>query len=99
MNHLKRFQQGDQVQYSGGKYKDLHGALGEVVAHVAGSDCLAVVSFGKEAYILDENRCLVPFQAKAKSLLGEEQKPSGPEVQKRRPGGGGKRRNDQDASE
>jgi len=98
MNHLKRFQQGDQVQYSGSKFKELQGALGEVVSHVSGSDSLAVVSFGKEAYVLDENRCLVPFQAKAKSLLSEEQKPSGPEVQKRRPGGG-KRRNDQDASE
>jgi hypothetical protein len=101
MNHFRRFQQDDMVTYTGSKFaKELHGALGIVVAHVQGSDNGIVVAFGKDAYILDETKHLTRFQGKLKTE-GSQHEPKGPAVEKRKGvGGGGKRRVvDQDASE
>lgn len=98
MNHFRRFQQGDMVSYTGSKFaKELNGALGIVDAHVQGSENGIIVSFGKDAYILDETRHLTRFQGKVKT---EGHEPKGPAVEKRKGVGGGKRRVvDQDASE
>jgi hypothetical protein len=89
------------VTYTGNKFaKDLQGSLGIVHAFVGGTDNGVVVTFGSDAYILDETRHLAPFQGKLRTERGDEKKPAGPDVQKRRGVGAGKRRVvDQDSSE
>lgn len=91
MNHFRRFQQGDMVTYTGTKFaKDLQGSLGIVHAFVEGTETGVVVVFGSDAFILDETRHICPFQGEVSIRGGETQKPTGPEVQKRK--GVGKRR-------
>jgi hypothetical protein len=80
------------VSYTGSKFaKELNGALGIVDAHVQGSDNGIIVSFGKDAYILDETKHLTRFQGKVRTEGADERK--GPAVEKRKGvGAGGKRR-------
>jgi hypothetical protein len=84
-----RFQQGDKVTYMGKKFaSDLQGKLGEVVGRLANCSNGVVVDFGGDAYVLDENKHVGPFQGHLKSDHSgdkEDKRRSGPEVKKRRP--------------
>jgi hypothetical protein len=79
-----RFQQGDSVQYNGGKesLKSLSNKEGLVCGRVGGSDHDVVVSFGDDAYIMNELSDLVRFVKKEKPEHVTESK--GPEVVKRK---------------
>lgn len=106
--YMIKFQNGDKVQYVGRKLaSELSGKLGVVVARVGGTDNGVVVEFGgRDAYIMDETQHLARFQGKEPSphLDGDkvstgkaDKKVAGPEVERRKGVGGGKRRNaDQD---
>ncbi len=100
--YFNRFQQGDSVQYSGSKdylAKELNGKEGFVVARVGGSQQEVVVTFGNDAYIMDEQNHLDKFVRRAKPENQDQAK--GPDIQKRRgvgeKGKGGKRRNQEEA--
>ena len=105
--YMIRFQQGDKVQYCGDRLRQLSGQLGVVHARVGNTESEVVVDFGRDSYILDEND-LTKFQGKEPTALlegelGKGEKPgkadkkvAGPEVQKRRGVGGGKRGKNQD---
>lgn len=102
--HFNRFQQGDSVQYNGSKdhlRSELGNREGVVVSRVGGEDTLVCVSFGEDAYLLDEVSELAKYVKREKVDHTQEKK--GPEVQKRRgvsdkdaPKGGKKRRNNQE---
>lgn len=80
---LKRFQQGDKVQYTGKKFaSDLQGKLGEVAGRVANQPTGVVVDFGGESYVMDENRHLAPFQG---HLKGDKEDKKDTKVERRRP--------------
>lgn len=82
---LKRFQQGDKVQYTGKKFaSDLQGKLGEVAGRVENQETGVVVDFGGESYIMDENKHLAPFQGHLKSGPSREDKKD-TKVERRRP--------------
>lgn len=104
--HYNRFQQGDEVQYSGSKEslaKIVSGKQGTVLARVGGSEDEVVVDFGGNAYIVNEATDLARF-VKREHPAHETESDAGPEVVKRRgvgekPAGGrgGKRRGNQEA--
>jgi len=102
--YFNRFQQGDSVQYCG-KKESLNGLLngkeGFVVSRVQGDEREVVVTFGNDAYILDEQVSLERFVRRARPENADHAK--GPDVQKRRgvgegggKGKGGKRRTNQE---
>jgi len=103
--YMIRFQQGDKVSYCGEKLRQLAGQLGIVHARVGNTESEVVVDFGRDSYILDEASDLTKFQGKEPTAhvegeLGKGEKPgkadkkvAGPEVQRRKGVGGGKRSN------
>lgn len=84
-----RFFQGDKITYTGKKFaSDLQGKLGEVVGRLANHESGVIVDFGGDAYVMDENKHLGPFQGHLKGEHAgekEDKRRSGPEVKKRRP--------------
>lgn len=99
--YIKRFQQGDSVQYVGKKeslHSKLNGREGFVDARIQGSETELCVSFGDDAYILDEVTDLAKFIKRER--VDHTDKNKGPAVEKRRgvsdKSGGKKRRNQEE---
>jgi len=99
--YFNKFQQGDSVQYCGRKQSLqslLSGKEGLVVARVQCDDHEVVVTFGNDAYVLDERVSLESFVKRSRPKPMESK---GPDVQKRRgvsepKSKGGKRRASQE---
>jgi hypothetical protein len=65
---MARFMKDDEVSYVGAKFaEDLAGAKGVVYARVGNSENEVVVDFGRDSYIMDEWKHLIPFNPALKA--------------------------------
>ncbi len=91
--YFKRFQQGDEVMYTGDKLTEIRGKLAHVVSRVGGSESGVCIDVEGDSYIVDEQQHLAKFIKKERP---EGDKSKGPAAEKRRgvseKGGGKKRR-------